>query len=78
MIGIHFLAYPDRIDRWYYINFLVYQKKSIHNSVQREAQATVIRDLLNTIFNENGDHVIVLGDINGKKLYIYVSKKNRL
>jgi len=45
LIGLHFLAFPDRQDR----------------CVEREAQATVIRDLGRSL----GDtHLIVLGDVN--------------
>ena len=49
VIGVHFLAYPDRCDR----------------AVQREAQAAVIRNLVaDRLAGQSGREVIVLGDFN--------------
>jgi len=48
LIGIHFLAFPDRTDR----------------CVQREAQAKVISDLAASEAIEKDSYVVILGDVN--------------
>jgi hypothetical protein len=47
MVGLHLLAFPDRLDR----------------CVQREAQATVIQQLVAQV-NADNANVIILGDLN--------------